>query len=456
MNRTTNLLVATGLATALVAAACGDGAEFTVGDQPDIEIPIVSVTDVAADRDVLNSVSDDTVSLPDGWFEMAGYGTVLHVDGDEITPHHVTTSTCVTGESVDNELAVDQAHDDGVITVDLVGPTTDYRLLPLAGALTCDSDADDTLVALDELFRTHYPFLEQRDFDWQAAFADIEAAVAADPGAFEAALAKNLTELRDGHTTLDDLELDPDLSAFGLAGGATVDDLKTAVGHEFDRTLAGVDDIVADETGSVAWGRLDDDTGYLIMVAFEGIGGRDDDPVADRDALRAALDAAITDLADVEHLVIDMRFNAGGYEDLAATATGYFVDEETPAYRKWAHAQPDAFVQTVVVEPQGAFFDGMVAVVTSPITASAAEAFTLAMVEVADAAVVGVPSFGEFSDAIDWLLPNGTELTLSMENYSDLAGTNHEATGIPVDVPAPFDQAIEAAIGHFDATDTGE
>ena len=71
------------------------------------------------------------------------------------------------------------------------------------------------------------------------------------------------------------------------------------------------------------------------------------------------------------------------------------------------------------------------------------------MVEVADAAVIGNPSFGEFSDAIDWVLPNGTEFTLSMENYTDLTGTNHEATGIPVDIPAPFDQAIDTAIDHL-------
>ena len=39
-----------------------------------------------------------------------------------------------------------------------------------------------------------------------------------------------------------------------------------------------------------------------------------------------------------------------------------------------------------------------------------------------------------------------------MENYTDLAGNNHEATGIPVDVLAPFDQAIAAAVEHLATT----
>ena len=452
MNRTTNLIIAASLSTALLAGGCGDGTEAASSASVDIDDSSVSVSAHETARSTFEPVTDATISLPAGWFEMAGYGTVLHVDGDDITSHYVTTSTCVTGDTFDNELLVDHAHDDGgVITIDLVGPTTDFRLLPLVGPLACDSDEADTLTALDEAFTTHYPFFDQRDFDWPRAMAEVRTAVS-DGGSFDATFAELLVELGDGHTTFEGLDIDPDLDAFGLPGITTIDDLETAIGAEFDRVLASVGDITADETGSVAWGRLDADTGYLIMVAFEGISGTEGDPLADLAALRAALDQAVADLGDVDRLVVDMRFNGGGYEDLAAVAAGYFVDEPTPAYRKWAHAQPDAFVQTVVIEPEAAFFDGRVAVVTSPVTASAAEAFTLAMTEVADATVVGNPSFGEFSDAIDWALPDGTEFTLSMENYTDLAGNNHEATGIPVDVLAPFDQAIAAAVEHLATT----
>lgn len=447
MTRTSKVLLAAATATACIAGACSDRVELTVGTavQP-TDVP-VSVVNNGTETPAFGPVADTDLVLPDGWFELAGYGTVLHVIGDEVVPHFVTSSTCVVGESFDNDLPVDHASGDGVITFDLVGPTTDYRLVPLAEPLVCATGTDETITALDEVFTTHYPFFAQRDFDWSGAIAEIRSVVEADGDAFEDALAAALVELGDGHTTLDDLDIDPDIAAFGLADVATIDELERAIGEEFDRTLAGIADTTADETGSVAWGRLDDTTGYLIMVAFEGIGGADD-PVADRDALRVALDAAMADLADVDHLVVDVRFNGGGYEDLAVLAAGYFVDERTPAYRKWAHAQPEPFVQTVDVEPQSVSFGGAVTVLTSPITASAAEVFTLAMVEVADATVVGNASFGEFSDAIDWTLPDGTELTISMENYTDLDGTNHEASGVPVDVEVPFDQSVIAAIDH--------
>ncbi len=427
------------LAALLVAGACGSGDSLAAGNDP-VSVSASNPGDLAT----LDPAVDTTIALPDGWYEMAGYGTVLAVDGDEVTPHYVTASTCVVGEPFDNALPVDHADDDGVITLDLVGPTTDYRLLPLTEAPMCESTSDAALTALDELFSTHYPFFAERGVDWPAVVASLEAD-ANDPDDFEAALGAALVDIGDGHTMVEGFEVDPDLSAFGEPGIESIDDLGELVGAEFDRTIDRIDGATADATGSVAWGELEPGVGYLIIVAFEGISG-EDDPVADREALRAALDEAIADLDRYDRLVVDLRFNGGGYEDLAVLAAGYFVDETTPAYRKWAHAEPDPVVQVVEVEPQAIVCHGEIVVLTSPMTASAAEAFLLAITEVTDAIVVGGPSFGEFSDAIDWTLPDGTELTLSMETYTTLDGENYEAVGVPVDVPASLTSTVDVAL----------
>src|SRR6056297_285502 len=106
-------------ATSLAAAACGsDGVEVTVGDSvapptvsTGVETGSVSVEAGTGGRPRLESVFDGVAALPDGWFEMAGYGTVLHVDGDEVLPHHVTASTCVPGFAFDNALDVDHVAD---------------------------------------------------------------------------------------------------------------------------------------------------------------------------------------------------------------------------------------------------------------------------------------------------------------------------------------------------------
>jgi len=53
----------------------------------------------------------------------------------------------------------------------------------------------------------------------------------------------------------------------------------------------------------------------------------------------------------------------------------------------------------VSIETQEVHFSGQGVVLTSPLIASAAEVFTMATSEVADATVIGNSSFGEFSNA---------------------------------------------------------
>ncbi|MEQ9161618.1 MAG: hypothetical protein RLN74_02860, partial [Ilumatobacter fluminis] len=117
---------------AMVCVACGSDTTVTVGDggddvdQAGVDVSVsagVSIARDDADLPDLESleVVDGMVTLPDGWFEMAGYGTVLHVDGDAVVPHYVTTSTCTMGDTEDNEFPVDRAEAvDGVLVVDLV------------------------------------------------------------------------------------------------------------------------------------------------------------------------------------------------------------------------------------------------------------------------------------------------------------------------------------------------
>lgn len=460
----THLAAAAIAASSLLVAACGssdgdDASTATVVPAGASADPAgtatdgdVSISNPGNERAVLASVVDGDVSLPDGAWELAGYGTVLVVDGDTITPQYVTASTCSTGEPFDNAFAVDHAVDDGaVITLDAVGTTTDYRLRQLTTPPTCDSSPADALTALDEVFSTHYPFFDERGIDWAERFDAIETAVDADPDALHSALAAFMVDLGDGHTTFDELELDIDVSAFGMTDLAPDAGVGEVIGAEFEASFARIAEVHGDESGTIVWGTIDDapEVGYLLITSFHGISGTDD-AVADRAALTAGLDEAIAELDEaVDRLIVDLRFNPGGHEDLAVAAAGYFVDAPTEAYRKWAFAEPDPVVQTIQVTPQASRFDGSVAVLTSPATASATEALVLSLREVADASIVGNRSFGEFADAIDWMLPDGTEFTMSMEVYTDLDGENFEAVGVPTDVDAPFDQSLDAAVAEL-------
>jgi Peptidase family S41 len=449
-------IAAAALAASALLAACGssdgDAASETTDAAKAADSGDASVSNPGVDRERVAPVVDGELALPDGAYELSGYGTVLAVDGDEVTPLYATASTCAAGEPFDNDFPVDHADDDGgVITLDLVGPTTDYSLRPLVAAPECDSTPADALTALDEAFSTHYPFFQERGIDWSERFDAIAATVGNEADGLQEALVSFMVDLGDGHTTFDELELDIDRAAFDMPDLAPDADLGELIGAEFEATFERIVDPSTDASGTIAWGTVDgaSDVGYLVLTAFEGLSGTDD-AAADRAALTTGLDEAIADLdAAVDRLVVDLRFNPGGYEDLAVAAAGYFVDTPTDAYRKWAYAQPDPVAQTIEVTPQASHFDGTVAVLTSPATASAAEALVLSLREVADASIVGNRSFGEFSDAIDWMLPDGTEFTMSMEVYTDLDGENFEAVGVPTDVGSPFDRALDAAVAEL-------
>lgn len=403
------------------------------------------------DRPRVETIVDGVLVLPDGHYEMAGYGTVLDVDGETITPRYVTASTCTLGEPFDNALDVDHVDDDGaVVTLDLAGPTTDYRLLPVHPGEPCDTGAADTLTALDEVFTRHYPYFDARGIDWPSELATIRDD--ADDTSLVDALESFVQRLGDGHTGSDDIDivsLEQRFAAYADPAGDPDADIETLAGTELTATLDALEAVRFDPTGNVGWGHTADGVGYLIIVGFEG--AFDDDPRSSQAALRSALDAAVADLTEFDDLVVDMRFNVGGWEDLALAAAGYFTDEPVDAYRKWPHAQPDPFVQTVTVQPAAVAFDGDVAVLVSPITASAAETFLLDIIAATggDATLVGAASAGEFSDAIDWVLPDGIEFTMSMEQYTTIDDVSYEAVGVPVDVEAPFDAAFATALDEL-------
>ena len=97
-----------------------------------------------------------------------------------------------------------------------------------------------------------------------------------------------------------------------------------------------------------------------------------------------------------------------------------------------------------------------VILLTSASTVSAAEVFVLIMRNFDNVVIVGEPTQGAFSDALEKILPNGIAFSLSNEQYRSVDEEWFERSGIPVDVEVPVftrsqrdnleDHAIEAAV----------
>lgn len=402
--------------------------------------------------------------LPDGVWKVEGYGLVLEVGGGAATVWQVTASTCVKG---DDDFAVDivdsKAVGDGyVVTQDAVA--TEYHLVPAGLPAACRNEAPVTdpsasLTALDETFTAYYPFLDVRGLDWGGALATLSAKVGSDddPEVFESALTALTAELGDGHTFVDEeVSNSARSNAFLNSLGGDVEEAEAVLDEDSRATRERLEPgtMKSGAGGYVVWGKLTSGVGYLGVDSFEKIGGGQDDVAGDLRSLTRALDAAFADIGDLPHLVVDVRFNEGGLEVAALRAAGYFVDSPTPAFGKYAFDAPERTRQTVEVPPSATTsYRGQVTLLTSPMTASAAEVFLLAVTGSTDAIVLGERSAGEFGEVFDRVLPNGVEFAMSMEVYTTPDGTSYEARGVPVDIPSPYDAAVDTALATIASPD---
>lgn len=192
--------------------------------------------------------------------------------------------------------------------------------------------------------------------------------------------------------------------------------------------------------------------GYLAVDAMLGFGDPDNNQ-DDLAALDAGLDAALTDLQDVQALIVDVRRNGGGKDFLSLAIASRFAANETLAYRKQSRlGSGRTELVDVYVSPRGDVqFLGPVILLTSATTASAAEVFTLAMRELPQVVVLGEATQGGLSDQLDKKLTNGWSASVANEYYITPAGEAFEGMGIPVDIEVP--QFLREA--RLEETDTG-
>ncbi|MCO7191201.1 MULTISPECIES: S41 family peptidase [unclassified Pseudoalteromonas] len=140
-------------------------------------------------------------------------------------------------------------------------------------------------------------------------------------------------------------------------------------------------------------------------------------------------------LTNAKGLVIDLRWNSGGYDIVSQRILSYFIDKPlhigSKSYRtESGFSNPE----NIIVYP--ATFDrylGPIVVLTSGITMSAAESFLLGLAAREQVTIIGEPSNGGFSDSLPKQLPNGWSFTLSNERYFDHKGESYEYRGYPVD-----------------------
>jgi C-terminal processing protease CtpA/Prc len=201
----------------------------------------------------------------------------------------------------------------------------------------------------------------------------------------------------------------------------------------------------------IQYGHLDDATGYLRILS-EGGYTEEGDFAGGLVALEAALDTIFTD-SRLKGLVIDVRINFGGSDPYGLALASRLATTEYLAYSKEARSDPSDRTkwtpgQPSVVRPsRRPGFKGPVVMLTGPLTISAGETTTQALMGRTPKVVrVGENTQGVFSDVLGRTLPNGWQFGLPNEVFRSQEGKTFDGSGIPPDIAVPvFAEADLAA-----------
>ncbi|ASA54761.1 S41 family peptidase [Vibrio gazogenes] len=212
----------------------------------------------------------------------------------------------------------------------------------------------------------------------------------------------------------------------------------------------------------IIWGKgKSDNIGYLYIDGWSDfVAGNDHAETLA--VFRQTMNQVMDDFALTDGMVIDLRFNGGGYAYLARALAEYFVDHQTLGYiksaRDGAGFEPE---HDIYLEPQFPSYRKPVAVLISHTTASAAELSALMLSASDQVILIGERTQGMLSGSLGKTLPNGFRFGISNIKTLSADRVNYDQVGIPPAITTSFftkndrtngiDKGLEAAFNWIES-----
>ncbi len=429
----------------------------------------------------------------DGVWRSQGWGFVYQVRGADWKVFEVTSSTCVTGTTAKRVttgpptgVSTFRSRDGDVFSIAADGDSNHKRITTPNGLVsiaieriealpdTCTPPTADTPLRNFDVFTQtlaeHYIALNLRHVNWDKVVAEQRARVTerTTPADLFEILSSTIKPLADIHTGIAAPKLKREFDPPMKPGSDRVVhgniERFAKVGR---RQLAAVTDrrylrgpVSRFCGGQWQYGMSEHGIGYLRILQFGdyGHGGYD----ADVRALNRALDRIFRDGA-LRGLIIDVRLSFGGDDRLGLAIAARLTGSEYIAYAIQARSDPAVPNRYTPEQPvmvhagKRPIFSGPVVELIGPITMSAAETFSQALMQRTPQVVrIGENTQGVFCDVLGRHLPNGWNFFLPNAVYRAPDGRAFDVIGIPPDIEVPVfrdediaagrDPAMEAAI----------
>jgi len=182
------------------------------------------------------------------------------------------------------------------------------------------------------------------------------------------------------------------------------------------------------------WSCFNNNIGYISINTFNVKG----ETFVYADDSFLVIDDIIDLFQDKDGIIIDLRWNGGGFPTNVETIVDRFADRRRLYIKICSKNGPgeNDFSEWIdyYIEPRGSMqYLKPVVVLTSRATGSAAEWFTLAMKTLPNTTIVGDTTAGAFSPKVERELPNGWSFTLSSKVAVSATMVQYEGFGIPPD-----------------------
>ncbi|OCQ18361.1 hypothetical protein A7985_23825 [Pseudoalteromonas luteoviolacea] len=328
-------------------------------------------------------------------------------------------------------------------------------------------------------FNDYYAFFSLRNVDWQAQYdlyrPQITDTMSED--ALFAVLAEMTAPLQDMHVTISSPQqaffarkptpilqaIQADLAQMHYQGEE--EDLSTLFAR-YQRQLQSISQrYISPETlntlpqqsdnATAIWGKTASNVGILVL---NNMADYATDPDANEsqhlEAAHEMMAQAIAGLKDTEAMIIDIRHNTGGDDAIALAIASYFADRDILAFNKQAINQAGRGIpirQKIIANQ--VTYTKPVYLLTSQLTVSAAEVFTMAMDQFNHVTKVGEETAGALSDVLEFTLPNGWEIGLSNEVYRNAQGDTFEHIGFIPDHHVPAFSQHDIKMQRFETYD---
>lgn len=404
----------------------------------------------------------------DGIWQQLGYGKTIEISNDSVKIYDICAAGCLLFEHVSmEEIGVIEVIDkDTLLRTKNIKSYKYIRQNKLPNECLLAKNKDDYLYNFDILWNTfneNYSFFEERGVDWNQSYKKYKSQITSETTELEffLLLESMLDELNDGHVALIPPEnLEDSLEELKEDNTSESNSVKAKIGQFAlgDKIISKYcENVNSHNAGIVKWGITKDNIGYIQFNAMwllayydipQDLSLREFFPLYNEikdkrvyqrqdeiDGADKVMDTIIRDLAKTKAIIIDLRFNQGGKDEASIEILGHFVKNQTQiASKKARYKSGFTNHQNIYIEPRKPFYGQNLYVLTSHMTASAAEVAVIGSLALDNTTRIGSSTEGILSDGLDKKLPIGWYYVLSNEIYTERKGNNYEGIGIPPDI----------------------